>query len=245
MLSALHNKGKNMNKKWWTLAFPSEIETRVMELAKILSLEEDRDRFAYRIVDILIGERKDHNFLFPSVEARNQSLSGRGVFAIENIRAWEQVAKFWWNITHITDWFAMPEEVRMWHIMVGAEFTIWSTDMRDIDGGDFINHSCNPNCWVQWHLDLIAMRDIHAWDEIVFDYGTVVWGIDIEELWWADALWEHLNSKGAPIVIPECWCGSKECRGEITWNDWKDLMTDERYRWFFPYHVQKIIDNSL
>ena len=233
-----------MSEKSKDLLFPSDLENRIMEIAKILEVQENRDLFAYKIVDILIWKRKNHNFLFPSVEAREQSLSGRWVFAVQHISEWEQIAKFWWNIVHISEWFRMPEEVRMWHIMVWPEFTIWATDERDIDGGDFINHSCEPNCWVQWHLDLVAMRNIAPWEEIVFDYGTVVGGVDIEKLWWNSELWEHLNSEWSPLIIPDCKCESWKCRGQITWDDWKKLMTKKRYKGFFPHHIQKLINDS-
>ena len=38
---------------------------------------------------------------------------------------------------------------------------------------DFLNHSCNPNCYIEWqNLNLVALRDIQIGEEISFNYNT-------------------------------------------------------------------------
>ena len=53
-------------------------------------------------------------------------------------------------------------------------------DREDLDGNvdwnpaRFINHSCAPNCEVEWeggHIWIVAKRDIKAGEEITFNYG--------------------------------------------------------------------------
>ena len=72
--------------------------------------------------------------------------------------------------------------------------------------GDFINHSCEPNCAIRvayrttgdvsgWVIVLVALRDIEAGEEIAYDYTATM----------HDDPWE----------IP-CNCGSSKCRGVIS-----------------------------
>jgi len=75
-------------------------------------------------------------------------------------------------------------------------------DREDLDGNvdwnpaRFINHSCAPNCEVEWdgsHLWIVAKRDIKAGEEITFNYG-----------------YDLVDYKEYP-----CACGSAECVGYI------------------------------
>lgn len=75
-------------------------------------------------------------------------------------------------------------------------------DREDLDGNvdwnpaRFINHSCAPNCEVEWdgsHLWIVAKRDIKAGEEITFNYGYDL--VDYQEY--------------------PCACGSAECVGYI------------------------------
>lgn len=67
---------------------------------------------------------------------------------------------------------------------------------RDYNTARFINHSCDPNCWVDvegQRIWIIALRDITAGEELTFDYG-----FDVEH--WT----EH-----------PCRCGTDTCVGYI------------------------------
>ena len=55
----------------------------------------------------------------------------------------------------------------------------------------YLNHSCNPNVIINEKMELVAMRPIHANEELLLDYSTT-------EL---DPYWRM-----------ECSCGAKECR---------------------------------
>jgi uncharacterized protein len=82
-----------------------------------------------------------------------------------------------------------------------------------------LNHSCAPNLGVhenEWcAYDFVALHDIAAGDELVFDY----------------AMTEH--SLVAPLA---CWCGSADCRGEIRpWRDRDDEWRDQHAAWIASY----------
>ena len=72
----------------------------------------------------------------------------------------------------------------------------WSLDgSRGGNGTHYINHSCNPNAFMQIlydHILFIALRDIDAGEEITIDYETTL----------------HPDDK-------RCICGTTTCRGTI------------------------------
>jgi SET domain-containing protein len=73
----------------------------------------------------------------------------------------------------------------------------------------FANHSCDPNLWHDGPFVIVARRDIAAGEELTIDYGT---------------------SSGAPGFRMACACGSAECRGEVTSDDWAIRALQARYR---------------
>jgi hypothetical protein len=71
--------------------------------------------------------------------------------------------------------------------------------------GPIVNHSCDPNCGVRLNdgeaFDFVARRQIHAAQELTFDYAMRNFTID------------HFPAA--------CLCGAVGCRGSVT--GWKDL----------------------
>ena len=62
---------------------------------------------------------------------------------------------------------------------------------------DYVNHSCDPNCGLEFAGDRIylkAIKPIKRGEELTFDYAT--------------------SQKSFPFRF-HCRCGSRECRGEI------------------------------
>ena len=62
-------------------------------------------------------------------------------------------------------------------------------------GAEFINHSCDPNCyaWVfRGHILYMAAREIHPGEELTIDY--------------------HFDADVPPV---KCACGASTCRGTI------------------------------
>ena len=75
-------------------------------------------------------------------------------------------------------------------------YALWSSDP---DEWKPINHSCDPNAWLEG-LDLIARRSIAAGEQISMDYAT------------------FCNESLEPFA---CTCGSPECRGVIRGTDYR------------------------
>src|SRR5664280_2338323 len=76
--------------------------------------------------------------------------------------------------------------------------------------GPKVNHSCDPNCGVRLNdeqaFDVVARQQIHAGQELTFDYATRNFTIDY-----------------FPAV---CLCGAERCRGSVT--GWKDLTAAQK-----------------
>lgn len=109
------------------------------------------------------------------------------------------VEKEWASDPVKTRWFkeyAWPLTEELW--------AIWSSDP-----GQWvpINHSCNPNSWLEG-LNLIARVAIPKGAQITMDYATFC----------ADQMGEF-----------DCQCGSKLCRGRITAMDYLMPFVGERY----------------
>ena len=86
----------------------------------------------------------------------------------------------------------------------------------------FVNHSCDGNCWYQGDDLLIAMRDIAAGEEIVYDYALTE----------ADPDW---------TLAPVCLCGTATCRRQVTGNDWKLPELQRKYGQHFTPYVLDLI----
>lgn len=126
----------------------------------------------------------------PKVEVRETSKYGRGVFAKEDIKKDEFIASFDGDIYEYDSplWNDYLED----HTMQFEE-----RKWRDSKGiAHIINHSCEPNCGIKELFNVVAMRDIKSDEEITWDYSMTERNKESD--------WRM-----------KCFCGSKNCRGEI------------------------------
>jgi hypothetical protein len=86
---------------------------------------------------------------------------------------------------------------------------------------DYVNHSCDPNAGIRGQISLVAMRHIAAGEEITFDYAM------------ADS---------TPYDEFPCACGTPNCRGRVSGNDWQRPELWERYDGYFSAYLQKRIE---
>ena len=79
----------------------------------------------------------------------------------------------------------------------------------------YINHSCSGNVGFDRSENSSAIRKIRSGEELTYDYGLV---------------------ETSPRVRWRCGCGSKQCRGVVTGNDWQDPEFQKRNgKYFHPY----------
>ena len=130
-------------------------------------------------------------------------IDSQGVFTSEPIPAGAHVVGFRGRVIgrdEITD-----DKMRV--IQIGPD-TYLAEDGVHLYVDDLINHACEPNLgFVKGSVDLYALRDIQAGEELLFDYSTC------------------MNEPGWSIP---CQCGAPTCRGQIV--SFCDLPRSERTR---------------
>jgi len=129
-------------------------------------------------------------------------VSGRGVFAGEAIPSGSKLLDFTGPLLRYEQ--TTPSTLA---VQIGTDLYLGASGGMD----DLVNHSCDPNCGLRidgTDVQLIALRDIAAGEEICFDYSTTMNEDDFE--------------------MP-CRCGAPRCRGLI--RDFKHLPTDLKRRY--------------
>jgi hypothetical protein len=156
------------------------------------------------------------------LDLKDSPTHGRGLFANDLIRAGETVM-IWGGTLYTAQEL---QDIRDGKLQV-AEFSYSFIEEGILlaappDGLDyFINHSCDPNVWMEGRVTVVARRDIQAGEEIRGDY----------------AVWECEQG----YVLEPCNCASPQCRKRITGNDWILPELQERYRGhFLTFIAQRI-----
>lgn len=162
------------------------------------------------------------SFLSSKAESRKKAdVSGRGIFALQQIRKGELIAMFGGIVYEWETFRSLPEIERSLCLQVDDSLFLVP---RPIGEGDYVNHCCDPNAGLSGQIGLVAMRDITAGEEIRFDY----------------AMCDTVAYDEFP-----CSCGSLNCRKSVTGSDWQLPELQHRYSGFFAPHVQRKIDNLL
>ena len=129
-------------------------------------------------------------------------MHGKGVFALVDIAEGETLIEY---VGEIISWEEAQE--RHPHDPSDPNHTFYFHVNEDkvidaVHGGNssrWINHSCDPNCEADEVNDRIfikALRNIHAGEELNYDYGLII------------------DEPYTPKLKAEypCWCGSANCR---------------------------------
>jgi hypothetical protein len=139
------------------------------------------------------------------IQVRRSGVHGKGVFALQDIAEGETVIEY---VGEIISWDEAQD--RHPHDPKDPNHTFYFHVNEDkvidaLHGGNssrWINHSCDANCEADEQNERIfikALRNIHAGEELNYDYGLI-----IDEPYTKKLLAEY-----------PCWCGSKNCRGTL------------------------------
>ena len=158
----------------------------------------------------------------PKIEIKETQNKGRGMFAVELIKANEKIL-IWGG--EYTDAQGATEAKGKGKLVLQWDYNLYSVEDRGDDMGYFINHSCDSNTWMEDAYTLVAKLDIQIGEEVTADYA----------LWEAD-----------PNYVSKwnCSCGSPVCRKKITGNDWKLPEVQARYGGHFSPLINKRIEKS-
>jgi hypothetical protein len=139
------------------------------------------------------------------IQVRRSGVHGKGVFALQPLRAGEQVIEY---VGERITWREAlrrhphdpddPNHTFFFHIDDGHVIDA----SRGGNSARWINHSCDPNCEsdeVEGRVFIRAVRDIAPGDELFYDYRLV-----IEERYTPSLKRQYA-----------CRCGSVSCRGTM------------------------------
>ena len=139
------------------------------------------------------------------IQTRRSGVHGKGVFALQGIAEGETILEY---VGDIISW----DEAQQRHPHDPSDpnhtFYFHIDEHRVIDGllhgnsSRWINHSCDANCEAdeqEGRVFIKALRNIHAGEELNYDYGLMI-----------DA--RHTAKLKAEYP---CWCGAQTCRGTL------------------------------
>jgi len=159
--------------------------------------------------------------------SKDSKVSGSGVFASSDIKKNERVAVFGGFVVAIEDLEKIKENDKKAHEVIldigyQIEDDLIFSPIREeqYSAIEYLNHSCQPNCGFSGALNLVAITDIRAGEELFMDYAMSI-TLDIFNM--------------------ECDCGSSNCRKFIFGNDWAKPELQQKYRGYFQPYIEKKI----
>ena len=163
------------------------------------------------------------SWIDPRVEVRPSPIEGKGTFTLQAITEGETV--FIWGGTVFTQAEIRTGKARKHSVAEIGEGLYLASPLDEPESSDdFMNHSCDPNIWMQDEVTLVARRDIESGEELTADYA----------MWSTDPDW---------VLHKPCDCGSPLCRKRITGNDWKLEALQGRHRDHFSPYINERIRN--
>lgn len=175
--------------------------------------------------------RNTFSWINPKVEIKETKKYGNGVFSLEKIKKGEIVSIIGGHILTISDENRLLKKencVNDKWIEISENFSIGPirdeeiTLMKHVN----INHSCEPNLGFKGQIFLVAMNEIEMGEEVTFDYAMCL----------------SSNENSSSEYKLKCLCGSKNCRGYVTENDWKLPELQKKYNGYFQWYLQEKIN---
>jgi len=153
---------------------------------------------------------------------------GKGVYALEDIEKDAVLFVMGGYILSIEDENTLRGVVADKPIELSPNFSIGPLRPSDLDRmpQHWVNHSCDPNVGFDGQIFMVAMRAIQKHEEILYDYGMVM----------------HPNPNSSSYFSMRCLCGSPQCRGTITEDDWQRPELQARHDGYFQHFLQKKIN---
>ena len=105
--------------------------------------------------------------LHPSISVEFSSIQGNGLFALDIIPMGTVI----WELDDnhpkysAAEFRKLPTEIQSLCYWGGDGFICIH------DNGEYMNHSCDPNCWFQGDTVMVARRTIMPGEEVTYDYA--------------------------------------------------------------------------
>ena len=146
----------------------------------------------------------------------------RGVMAVGPIHAGEVVMVMGGPVVDIPTHNQIGSFGEEYGIDISEHFSFCPCNEEELECMPqfFINHSCEPNTGFLDQLQIVALRDITAGEEITYDYAFILFS----------------NPGNEHRFAVQCRCLSPNCRKRITCDDWRIPELHQKYgRWFQPF----------
>ena len=158
------------------------------------------------------------SYISPKLEGRAQPIKGGfGIFAREFVHSGEILIAWGGSIITEEQLAKLTPQKRKFAVQI-EENLYQLTDPPGI--AELVNHSCNPNAGISGQITLVAIVNIAPGVEVCYDYAT---------------------TDSNPYDEFQCACGSYNCRGYVTANDWRIPELWERYSGYFSPYLQRRI----
>ncbi len=161
----------------------------------------------------------EETYISPKVQIKSSLISGKGMFAKEDIFKGEVIIK-WGGI------FFTKKEIENInakdYLIIQIDDDLYSVEKNGKFEDDYyINHSCDSNLWMNDSRTFIARKSIKKAEEVTVDYS----------------LFEAENY----VAKWKCNCGSSFCRKNITGKDYQIEEVQQRYKNHFSPLINKRI----
>jgi SET domain-containing protein len=171
----------------------------------------------------MLNKFPDESWMSPKVEIFFSPIQGRGMFAKEDIKAGEVVVV--WGGSYVSKEEAIKAKKQEGKVVMQLDENVFTVEKPGDDITYYLNHSCDPNVWMENAFTLCARRDIKVNEELTADY--ILWEADENYI----AKWD-------------CSCNSPLCRQKVTGKDWQLPEIQDRYKYHFIPLINKRIENG-
>jgi len=179
-----------------------------------------------KLMDFIKENPVNFTWINPKTEVKQSDIpeSGNGRFAKEFIREGEIVVILGGLILTEDEY----QQIRKRYpfvsgLLVFNDFKIHQVNFNS-DYNGTLNHSCDPNVFLDGQILVRALKDIEIGEEIYLDYGTI-----------AD---QDL------VLFENCQCGAYNCRKYITCKDWLSPSFRAERELFFSHYIQEVIRDT-
>ncbi|CAF1240183.1 unnamed protein product [Rotaria sordida] len=166
---------------------------------------------------------RNSSWIDKRIEVRESPIHGKGLFAREPLAVGEIIivcgGQLWPRTTPLE---TLLNQVHRDSIVPLDDEYYLCMNINDPPTNDiYMNHSCNPNTWLQDECTVVVRSPINRNDEITTDYAMI--------------------SDDDIVITESCQCKSDQCRRLITLKDWMRPELQERYfGHFLPFLNNKI-----
>lgn len=201
---------------------PTKISSKYWRF--LINGKKESNKIVYSVsIRLVMKENKypPDSWMDPRLTTRVSAVAGHGVFATAPIQKDEVIVR-WGGTLYTTQQLLDGKTNDQTACQIDENIYIADPPETVLTDSDLMNHSCDPNTWMEDEVTISARRDIEPGEEVTADYA----------LWVTDPEY---------VTIADCHCGSRLCRKKITGDDWKLKEVQERYKGHFPPYLEKRI----